>query len=84
MAMINLQHTMFIDIQLTNSALTNDRVVIFLEMMYLTTTITIILQPLNRTTCVNRHPQLRTAGFCEQSFTVCMPLVTATSTFGLG
>jgi len=29
-----------------------------------TTTTATILQPLYRTTCVSRHPQLRTGGFC--------------------
>jgi len=29
-----------------------------------TTTTTAVLRPLYRTTCISRHPQLRTGGFC--------------------
>ena len=43
-----------------------------------------ILQPLYRTTCVSRHPQARTRGCFEQSFTARMPLLMTTSTFRLG
>ena len=47
---------------------------------------TIVLQPLCRSTCVSQHLQLRTGGFCWcfLSFTASMPLVMATSAFGLG
>jgi len=54
---------------------------------------TTILLPLHSSTSVSRHPQLRTGGsgwstafhlLCLQSFTVHMPLLMATSTFGLG
>ena len=50
-----------------------------------TPTTTTVLWPLYRSTCVSRHLQLRTGGYLlVQSFTVCMPLLIATSTFGLG
>ena len=45
---------------------------------------TTVLQPLYRTTCVSRHPQSITGGFCCSSFTAHMPLLTATSAFRLG
>jgi len=49
-----------------------------------TTTTNTVLQPLNRTTCVSQHPQLKTRKFLlEQSFTACMPRMTATSALGL-
>jgi len=41
-------------------------------------------QPLYRSTCVSWHLQLRTGGFCWCSFPARMPLLTATSAFGLG
>jgi len=49
-----------------------------------TTTTTTVLRPLYRTTGVRRRPQLRTGGFCWNSFTVRIPLLTATSAFGSG
>jgi len=47
-----------------------------------TATTTTVLRPLYRTTCVNWHHQLRTAGFCWSSFTAHMPSLMATSAFG--
>jgi len=48
-------------------------------------TTTAILQPWFRSICVSWNPQLRTGGFClVQSFTACMPFLSATSTFRLG
>ena len=52
---------------------------------YSTTINTAVLQPLYKTTCVIRRPQLRTGGFLpEQISAVHMPLVMAVSTFVLG
>ena len=43
------------------------------------------LRPLYRSTCVSRHLQLKTGGILSvQSFTARMPLLTATSVFGIG
>jgi len=36
-----------------------------------------------KTTCIKQHPQLTAGGFLlQQSFTSCLPLLIATSTFG--
>jgi len=45
---------------------------------------TLVLQPLYRSTCISRHSQLRTKGFCWCSLTARMPLLMAISTLGLG
>jgi len=42
-----------------------------------------VLWPLYSSTCVSKHLQLRTAEFCWCSFTAHMPLLMATSMFGL-
>jgi len=48
-------------------------------------TTTTVLQILYRTICVSRYPPLKTGEFCfQQTFTVHMPLLTATSALGLG
>jgi len=49
-----------------------------------TTTTTTVLWPLYKPTCVSRHLQLRTGGFCLCSFAARMPMLTANSTFRLG
>ena len=36
------------------------------------------------TTCISRHPQLRTIGFCWRRVALPIPLLSTTSTFGLG
>jgi len=49
-----------------------------------TTTTVVLLRPLYRTTCISRHLQLRTGGFCWSTFAAGMPLLTATSALRLG
>ena len=44
---------------------------------------TTVVRPLYRTTCVSRHPQLRTAGFCWSKVLLAV-CPSATSAFGLG
>jgi len=41
------------------------------------------VQPLYRRTCISQHPQLKIEKFVQANFTARMPLLTATSAFGL-